>query len=165
MTNPGGATRSTLEELLGDQGLPGVVVVTAPHCPHCRTVAPIVERVAAAHEGRVQIVGVDASQVPEQARALKVRGTPTLLAARDGVVVARHVGAGGTAEVEGVFAAAAGEGTGGGVGTTNRRLRTLAGAAVLTIALFADSWILATIGVAFIAAGWYDLLLPKKYKK
>jgi thioredoxin-like negative regulator of GroEL len=121
-------------------------------------VAPIVARVAAANEGQVQVVEIDASQMPEQARALKVRGTPTLLAARDGVVVARHVGAGGSTEVEGVFAAAVGEGTGGGIGTTNRRLRTLAGAAVLTIAVFAGNWILAAIGIAFIVAGWYDLL-------
>ena len=162
MTNSGAPSRSTLEELLGDQGLPGVVVVTAPHCPHCRTVAPTVERVAATYEGSVRVVGVDASQAPDQARALKVRGTPTLLAARDGVVVARHVGAGGTAEVERVFAAAAGDGNGAGIGATNRRLRTLAGGALLTIAWLAGSWMLAAIGTALMAAGWYDLLLPRR---
>ena len=162
MTDRGDLSRSTLGELLGDQELPGVVMVTAPHCPHCRTVAPIVERVAADYAGRVQVIGVDAAHSPEQARALKVRGTPTLLASRDGVVVARHVGAGGTSEVEGVFAAAVGDGTGSGIGATNRRLRTLAGVAVLILAWLAGNWILAAIGIAFLAAGWYDLVLPSK---
>ncbi len=162
MTDPGDQSRSTLGGLLGDQELPGVVVVTAPHCPHCRTVAPIVERVAADYAGRVQVVRVDAALSPDQARALKVRGTPTLLAARDGVVVARHVGAGGTSEVEGVFAAAVGEGTGGGIGATNRRLRSIAGIAVLIIAWLAGSWILAALGIVFLAAGWYDIVMPRR---
>ncbi len=162
MTDRGDLSSSTLGELLGDQELPGVVMITAPHCPHCRAVAPIVERVAAAYAGRVQVVGVDAARSPERARALKVRGTPTLLAARDGVVVARHVGAGGTSEVEGVFAAAVGNGAGGGIGATNRRLRTVAGIAVLIIAWLAGNWILAALGIAFLAAGWYDLVMSRR---
>ena len=71
-----------------------------------------------------------------------------MLAARDGVVVAHHVGAGGTSEVEGVFAAAVGDGTGGGIGATNRRLRTIAGIAVLIMAWLAGNWILAALGIA-----------------
>jgi hypothetical protein len=85
-----------------------------------------------------------------------------LLAARDGVVVARHVGAGGPAEVESVFAAAAGDRPGHGIGATNRQLRTLTGGALLVIAWFAGNWVLAGLGMAFLAAGWYDVLLPRR---
>lgn len=150
-----------LEELLGDQELPGVVLVTAPHCAHCRSLAPTVARVAEEYEGRIQLVGVDAAESPDQARALKVRGTPTLIAARHGAIVARHVGAGGTAEVEGIFAAAAGDAAPAGIGATNRRLRTAAGVAVLLMAWLAGNWLLAAVGVAFVVAGWYDIVVGR----
>ena len=134
------------------------MLVTAPRCVHCPRIAPTVERVAAEYDGRVRVIDFDAADSPDEARALKVRGTPTLISARNGVIVARHVGAGSSREVEGVFSAAAGAAAPGGIGATNRRLRTAAGVALLVMAWPAGNGLLAGVGIAFVVAGWYDIV-------
>lgn len=73
--------------------LPVLVDLWAPWCAPCRAVAPAVERLAAELAGRLKAVKVDVDRAPRVATRLGARGVPTLLLLRDGVEVARQVGA------------------------------------------------------------------------
>lgn len=60
------------------------------NCSPCRTMTPIIDRLAEKHEG---IVKVDARADPETSRAFNIRATPTLVMLRDGVVTNIYLGA------------------------------------------------------------------------
>jgi thioredoxin 1 len=73
--------------------LPVVVDFVAPWCGPCKALAPVVERLAVEHAGRVKFVTVDADASPRTARRFGVRGVPTVLVFRNGQKAAGHLGA------------------------------------------------------------------------
>ena len=73
--------------------LPVLVEFFAPWCGPCKTLAPIVERVAAEAAGRLKVVAIDISASPETLRRYAIRGAPTLLVFRNGQKIAQHRGA------------------------------------------------------------------------
>ena len=73
----------------------GLVLVDfwAQWCGPCKTIAPILEKVAEQYAGKLQVVKVDVEHNTETPAKYGVRGIPTLLLIRDGEEVAKQVGA------------------------------------------------------------------------
>jgi thioredoxin 1 len=66
----------------------------ATWCASCRTVAPIVDELAAEYASKAAIVKVNVDENPEYATHYDVRRTPTFIFFRNGEEVDRIVGAG-----------------------------------------------------------------------
>jgi thioredoxin 1 len=73
--------------------VPVLVDFVSPWCAPCKTLAPIVERLAGENAGRVKVVKVDTDASPSTTKRFGVRGVPTVLVFRNGKVTAQHLGA------------------------------------------------------------------------
>jgi len=80
--------------------LPILVDFTAAWCAPCRAIAPHVEAVARAYEGRLRVGTCDVDANPEITAKLDVRSMPTLLVFKGGNVVGQLIGAVPRARVE-----------------------------------------------------------------
>ena len=86
-------TEHTFDEaLVATQGL-AMVDFWAEWCGPCRAIAPVLEDVAEASEGRVTLFKVNIDENPGLAARYGIRSIPTILFVRDGTVVDRVVGA------------------------------------------------------------------------
>jgi thioredoxin 2 len=73
--------------------VPVVVDLWAPWCGPCRWIAPVLERLAERHAGRLKVVRVNVDDEPGLAARYEASSIPTLLVIRDGEQVDRIVGA------------------------------------------------------------------------
>src|SRR5262245_2163403 len=73
--------------------VPVLVDLWAPWCGPCRTVAPILEQIAAERAGQLKVVKVNVDEIPQVSARYGVQGIPTLLLVDGGREVARQVGA------------------------------------------------------------------------
>jgi thioredoxin 1 len=80
------------EALAANQGLI-MVDFWAEWCGPCRAIAPVLEGLAEASEGRVTLMKVNVDENPGLAARYDVRSIPTILFVREGRVVDRVVGA------------------------------------------------------------------------
>ena len=85
-----------------DTGLLVLVDLWAAWCGPCRTVAPILERLAVTYAGRLKVVKVDVDRASRTAARFRASSIPMLLLLRNGAVVETIVGA----QPERVFVAA-----------------------------------------------------------
>ena len=73
--------------------VPVLVDLWAPWCAPCLAVAPVLERLAARHAGRLKIVKVNTDESPRLATRFDASSIPLLVVLRDGEVAERIVGA------------------------------------------------------------------------
>ena len=72
---------------------PVLVDFWAPWCGPCKMIAPILDELVEAYEGKLQIVKVNADENKELATKLGIRGIPALVIYKDGVEANRKIGA------------------------------------------------------------------------
>jgi thioredoxin 1 len=75
-----------------DSTVPVLVDFFAPWCGPCKMLAPALEGVAKAYEGRLKVAKVNVDDAQQLAAGYQIRGVPTLMFFRDGKVVDTVVG-------------------------------------------------------------------------
>jgi len=80
------------EALVATQGLV-MIDFWAEWCGPCRAIAPVLEELAEASEGRVTLMKVNIDENPGLAARYGIRSIPTILFFKGGAVVERVVGA------------------------------------------------------------------------
>ena len=71
---------------------PTLVDFWAEWCAPCRALSPVVEEVAGAYEGKVQVAKMNIDEHPQTPGKYSVRAIPTILLFKDGAVVDQAVG-------------------------------------------------------------------------
>jgi len=75
-----------------ESDLPVLVDFWAEWCGPCKAIAPLLDDLATAYEGKVKIVKVNIDQNPQTPRQYAVRGIPTLMLFKGGKVAGTQVG-------------------------------------------------------------------------
>ena len=81
--------------------LPVMVDFYAPTCGPCQAIAPLVKKFAKQYAGRVIIAKINTSEHPGTAAHYQIRGVPTLVFFRNGIVVDQILGAPSEVELAG----------------------------------------------------------------
>ncbi|MEO6172102.1 MAG: thioredoxin TrxA [Arenimonas sp.] len=87
------------DALVLQSDLPVLVDFWAEWCGPCKMIGPIVDEVANTYEGKVKVVKINIDNNPGVPRKYAVRGIPTLMMFKNGVVASTQVGAVGKAQL------------------------------------------------------------------
>ena len=72
--------------------VPVLVDFWAEWCGPCKAIAPLLDDVASAYDGKVKVVKINIDDNPQTPRQYAVRGIPTLMMFKGGKVAGTHVG-------------------------------------------------------------------------
>jgi thioredoxin 1 len=92
MNEPIHVTDAAFEKVVLQSTLPVVVDFWAPWCGPCRTVAPMLEKMAKEQEGKLVVAKVNTDENSQWAMKYGVQGIPTMLFISKGKVVHKQVG-------------------------------------------------------------------------
>jgi thioredoxin 1 len=84
--------RKSFSDLINSPGMPVLVDFYADWCGPCKTMAPILQQVAAQHEGKLRVIKIDVDKNPAVAQQFKVQSIPTLILFSQGQPVWRQAG-------------------------------------------------------------------------
>jgi thioredoxin 1 len=93
MNTPIHVTDAAFEKVVLKSSLPVVVDFWAPWCGPCKMVAPLLDKIAGDHAGKLLIAKVNTDENPEWATRFGVQGIPTMLFINDGKIIHEQVGA------------------------------------------------------------------------
>jgi thioredoxin 1 len=85
-------TDDTFEALVRGSSLPVLVDFWAPWCGPCRMIAPVIEDLARAYDGRAVVAKINTDENNIMACELGIKGIPTLIVFKAGQEVDRLVG-------------------------------------------------------------------------
>jgi thioredoxin 1 len=103
-------TERTLDEAIAAAEGVWMVDFWAPWCRPCLAIAPVLEELAGASQGRVTLAKVNVDEQPTLAARYGIRSIPTVLFVKDGKVADQLVGAVPRAQIEAKLAALVGTG-------------------------------------------------------
>ncbi|MBO0360798.1 thioredoxin [Hymenobacter sp. BT186] len=84
--------KKSFSELINSPGMPVLVDFYADWCGPCKTMAPILEQVAAQHQGKLKVIKIDVDRNQAVAQQFRVQGIPTLILFHKGQPVWRQSG-------------------------------------------------------------------------
>ena len=86
-------TDSTFEAEVLKSPIPVLVDFWAVWCGPCKTIAPVVEELAAEYNGKLKVVKLDVDGNPDPSMKFAIRSIPTLMVFKGGTVVEQIIGA------------------------------------------------------------------------
>jgi len=103
MANEITITTENFDEEVKNSDLPVLVDFWAEWCMPCKMVAPVLEEISTAYEGKLKVGKLDVDQQGDLAMKFNVQSIPTLLLFKGGEVVARKIGAAPRTAIEELF--------------------------------------------------------------
>ena len=93
INEPVHVTDAAFEKTVLQSTIPTIVDFWAPWCGPCRSVAPVLDKLAKEYAGNLLVAKVNTDENPDWAGKFGVQGIPTMLFVANGKVVHRQVGA------------------------------------------------------------------------
>lgn len=87
------ATDATFEQEVLQADVPVLLDFWAPWCGPCKMIAPILDEIAGAYEGKLQVAKMNVDENRDVPAKFGIRGIPTLMLFKDGQIAATKVGA------------------------------------------------------------------------
>lgn len=84
--------RKSFAELIDSPGMPVLVDFYADWCGPCKTMAPILQQLAAQQQGKLRIIKIDVDKNQAVAQQYRVQSIPTLILFSKGKPVWRQAG-------------------------------------------------------------------------
>lgn len=86
-------SNDNFEEEVFNSDIPVLVDFWATWCGPCKMIAPFIEKLAEAYEGKIKVCKADVDQCGDIAQSFNVSSIPTVMIFKGQEVVASHVGA------------------------------------------------------------------------